>query len=559
MKYCPKCGNEFEDNARYCRYDGVLLISKDAFGPSLFIDPYIGKTIAEQFQIVEPIGSGSMGTVYKAIQLGIDREVAIKILKKEFLGDEQTVHRFLREAKVISRLEHPNIVHIYMFGRFEDTFFIAMEYLKGIRLSELLKDNTKLPLEVSLHIINQLLYALAEAHNKNVVHRDIKPENIILVKLSSDPYFVKLLDFGIAKLTDAKTFVTLQKGLIFGTAKYISPEAASGEEVDPRSDLYSVGVLAYQLLSGKLPFEANTPIEYLLKHINELPKPLEEIAPYLPERLSKVVMKSLEKRKELRPQSAIEFLELLKEAMASPSKETILNSQDQTRLPDLIPQKEDSFPSHLTNNEKEKEDNSFVDELVLEIERERRRKNFIFALIVLGFIMIGIVGIYIFMASSKKEHTLTLYNQPKTETKLHFDKVGEKRAEVKTETNLGSPKKVTEDTLNSISNSPLDNENSFTRTKGNEKIDKFKTIAVSQGNKGKKKRDNGTSKEKEKIESFYEPSIHIPEQEKEEEDVVGVKPPFYFEPTPQTVPEEEYPLPNDDLEKSKTDASPEWL
>ena len=239
-KQCGACGRSFPSDAIYCPSDGALLArAKERDRPP--VDPYLGQEISGHIEIRERIGVGAMGRVYRAFQKGIDRDVAVKILHRELSANPQIVTRFTREAKVASRLQHPNVVQVLLAGQLPDrALYMVMEYLDGRSLqSALAADGGALPLGRALHVALQLCDAVGEAHAQGIIHRDLKPENVMLVRRGSDQDFVKVLDFGIARIDWIEQSVATAAGLIFGTARYISPEGAQGAAVRPASDVYS--------------------------------------------------------------------------------------------------------------------------------------------------------------------------------------------------------------------------------------------------------------------------------------------------------------------------------
>ncbi len=273
----------------------------------------LGKVWGDRYEILELIGRGGMGTVFKARQLQINREVALKVIHRKLTQDEKQVMRFEREAMASSRLNHPNNIRVYDYGKGNDgRLFIAMEYLRGQTLADLIADQGALPAERVVHILRQLLKALAEAHQLSLVHRDLKPENIFLTEVYGEKDFVKVLDFGIAKsLTGEKESADLtQTGFICGTPRYISPEQALGQPVDARADLYAVAVLAYEMLTGRPPFLGENPISIVMKHVYDDPPPLTGMERYgdLGRRLTGLVAALLEKNPARRPDSAERIL-----------------------------------------------------------------------------------------------------------------------------------------------------------------------------------------------------------------------------------------------------------
>lgn len=312
-KRCPECGEHYEADVLFCPRDGTPIASarNSSFGIAER-DPYIGLDLGGQIRVTHLVGIGSMGRVYKAFQGGVDRDVAVKVLHRELSGNAELVSRFHREAKVSSRLVHPNVVQVLMTGMVPGHFdsksggelYLVMEYLDGISLLSALAaaggggEGNALPLPRALHIILQVCDAVGEAHAQNIVHRDLKPENIMLVRRGEDPDFVKVLDFGIARLNWNDQSIATHAGLIFGTAKYISPEGAEGFAVGPPADVYSIAVILYQCLAGKTPFDSDSHVGLLVQHVQAPPPPLTSIAraAYVPAPLSAVIMKNLSKK-----------------------------------------------------------------------------------------------------------------------------------------------------------------------------------------------------------------------------------------------------------------------
>jgi len=275
----------------------------------------IGKEILGQFRILERIGKGGMGEVYKAAQPAMDRMVAIKILHEKLASRPDLVSRFRREARAMSRLTHPNTVRVFLYGQLEETgqLYIAMEYLEGVDLAKLTRQDGPMEVGRASRIMIQVLSALEEAHNAGIVHRDLKPENILLTSQGGIADFPKVLDFGLAKITEQRmhpgSMVLTREGMVFGTPEFMSPEQARGETLDGRSDIYSLGVIFYEMLTARLPFPRSKPMEYIAHHINTPPYPITERRPELalPEALNPIVGKAIEKKRDARYQSAAEF------------------------------------------------------------------------------------------------------------------------------------------------------------------------------------------------------------------------------------------------------------
>ncbi len=311
-KRCPKCGQTYPIGAAFCSTDGTALSET-----SLESDTYLGRKILDQIEIVELIGSGAMGRVYRAIQHGMDRDVAVKILRRELSANPQLVARFQREAKVASRLQHPNVVHAHLSAQLPDgALCIVMEYLNGISLHEALVEQSQMAVARALHIVLQAADAIGEAHANGIVHRDIKPENIMLIRRGANPDFVKVLDFGVARLSWGEQSMATQAGLIFGTARYVSPEGAQGQQVGPEGDVYSLATLTYQLLSGRTPFDADQAVGLLICQIHDTPPELLSLPDtlHIPAAVANVVMRNLAKRPSDRAPDARAFGQALADA-----------------------------------------------------------------------------------------------------------------------------------------------------------------------------------------------------------------------------------------------------
>ena len=297
-KVCATCGGHYPADALFCPTDGTPLQSPAAAEREAN-DPYLGQEISGHIEIQQLVGVGAMGRVYRAFQRGIDRDVAVKILHRELSANAQLVARFTREAKVASRLQHSNVVQVLLAGQLPDrALYMVMEYLDGLSLqSALAAAGGALPLPRAIHIALQLCDAVGEAHAQGIVHRDLKPENVMLVRRGADPDYVKVLDFGIARINWGEQTVATAAGLIFGTARYISPEGAQGNAVGPASDVYSIGTLLFQMLSGRTPFDGDQAVGLLVQQIHDPAPELRTIgrAASVPEPIAQVVMATLAK------------------------------------------------------------------------------------------------------------------------------------------------------------------------------------------------------------------------------------------------------------------------
>ena len=272
-----------------------------------------GRLIGNRYEILEKIGNGGMATVYKARCHVLNRNVAVKVLKEEFTTDAEFVKRFNIEAQAAASLSHPNIVSIYDVGNEGEIYYIVMELVQGKTLKEIITDDGILPWKWTVNIAIQIASALEVAHRNNIVHRDIKPHNIIITENGT----AKVTDFGIAKAVSNSTITSF--GATIGSVHYFSPEHARGGYTDAKSDLYSLGVVMYEMLTGKVPFDADTPVSVALKHMQETPEEPKKLNSTIPESVNKIIIKAMQKDPNLRYSSATEMLVDLREAVKNPN------------------------------------------------------------------------------------------------------------------------------------------------------------------------------------------------------------------------------------------------
>ena len=281
-----------------------------------------GTVLDGRFRLGEPLGSGGMGTVYRAVQTTIGREVAVKVLRKDIARDTVAVKRFHREAQAVSILKHPNVVTVHDFGQLADaSLYLVLELIEGRDLGHLIEEQGRLAPERVVHIASQILDALEEAHSQGVVHRDLKPDNILLSNRAGNLDFVKVVDFGLAKVAEQATLT--KTGEVFGTPVYISPEQARGQRSDHRVDLYALGVVLYEMFTGAPPFRGHSSMALLMKHMRERPPSFVQSAPDLElgAALQQVVMRALEKRPQDRYGSAAEMRDAMKGALDAHERE----------------------------------------------------------------------------------------------------------------------------------------------------------------------------------------------------------------------------------------------
>ena len=306
--FCPECQARFDDTAlQTCPEDGSKLFLLDA----TVEDPLLGAQIDGRFRIDGLIGRGGMGAVYRGTQLSVGRSVAIKVLRPEFLDQEIALERFYRESKIISELSHPNIVRLIDFGqdRQRNLLYLVMELIDGVEIGKLL-EHGRFQLPLALEILYQVCGALTEPHMRDVIHRDLKPDNLLAVPISDGTLQVKVLDFGIARASEANVQIT-STGMVCGTPQYMAPEQAQNLEMSARTDLYSLGVILYEMLSGTPPFNGQNSLQIMLQQVQMAPPALSmHLGPReLPLEVDALVRDMMSKKSLSRPESAREVRE----------------------------------------------------------------------------------------------------------------------------------------------------------------------------------------------------------------------------------------------------------
>lgn len=348
----------------------------------------IGKTLGGRYEIVEQIGGGGMALVYKAKCRLLDRFVAIKILREEFVNDEEFVRKFRRESQAAARLSHPNIVNIYDVGFEEDgnnkIYYIVMEYIKGKTLKEIIKEKGKLPIDLAIDYSYQIAEALQHAHSNRIFHRDIKPHNIMI----TDDNRVKVTDFGIARAATSSTVTTTSN--VLGSVHYFSPEQARGGYTDDKSDIYSLGIVMYEMVTGVLPYQGESPITVALKHVQEDIVPPREIDPSIPLGFENIILKSVQKRQADRYNSIGDLIRDLKK-IKSNKEEPILNNID-----------------NLDSHTKIMPAVNVEDDVYMKNKRKKKKKDGTIKVVFLGILLAFLLAFSIFFGYYKlKDFLLT--------------------------------------------------------------------------------------------------------------------------------------------------------
>ena len=341
MKVCATCGNEFPDEQKFCPNDGSPLRSTTAGN-------LIGSIIAERYHISKKLGEGGMGAVYLGEHVKMGRKSAIKVMSQSMAHDHDAIARFNREAANAARINHPNVCAIYDFGETPDgTIYLAMEFIEGETLTDLIHREGQLPPQRAADILRQTGDALEAAHDLGIVHRDLKPDNIMIAKGRGGTDVVKVVDFGIAKAMGGEEGQNVTKtGLVVGTPEYMSPEQLSGDVLDGRSDIYSVALVFYRMLTGLLPFQADSAQETMIKRLTDDPLPLNQARPDMtfPAALQQVMNKALQRMPRDRYGSAAAFAEdalrAVEEMPSTPAPDTEAATQlmDAAAVTAQIPQ-----------------------------------------------------------------------------------------------------------------------------------------------------------------------------------------------------------------------------
>jgi eukaryotic-like serine/threonine-protein kinase len=316
-KRCPECNQVYDPPAKFCPFDGNPLENQKETPNKI-----IGMVLDGKYKVEKLIGRGGMGNVYGGRHLHIGVPVAIKVLHPHLIADDTSVERFRREARSALAVNHPNAMSVMDFGVTDSNrlLYLVMELIEGSSLYEVLDKEGALDIVRAVNLIRQVCLAVEAAHKKKIVHRDLKPDNILIIDRGKPDEMAKVIDFSIAKTFTEGTSEQMsltRRGIVLGTPEYLSPEQAQGLQIDHRSDIYSLGIILYQMLVGEVPFTATTASVILLKHVESKPRPLRYHRSEIPEKLEAVVLRALAKQPEGRPQTAATFAEEIQDAVIS--------------------------------------------------------------------------------------------------------------------------------------------------------------------------------------------------------------------------------------------------
>jgi len=310
-KVCPQCGSEYETTDRFCPKDGSPLRPKSGD------DPLVGRVIADRYLVLAPLGEGGMGRVYLGEHVKMNRQCAIKVMNPSLVNDTESLQRFAREASNAARILHPNVAAVFDYGEIDKIVYLVMEYVDGESLSAILARDGALEPRRAIEIGRQIADGLQAAHELGIVHRDLKPDNVIVARTRSGKEVPKVVDFGIAKaLSEAPQDALTRSGLVIGTPEYMSPEQLLGDPVDARADIYSLGCIVYQMLTGTAAFAGDTREQMIRRRLHEAPPHVRDVDPNLPGRLDTLIVHMLARSPDDRLASAAEVRDQLDPALA---------------------------------------------------------------------------------------------------------------------------------------------------------------------------------------------------------------------------------------------------
>ncbi len=430
-KVCLECNRQFTGIISACPHDGTALVD-------LVKDPMLGQVLANNYEILSIIGHGGMGIVYKDKHLLMDRYVAIKMLHASSVTNAINYKRLQQEGKATSRLNHPNVITVYDFDIAPTGQpYIVMDFLSGIGLSDIIKKNGHISVERTLNIIMQCCDGLSHAHKQGVVHRDLKPTNIMLLDNDDGEDKVKIVDFGVAKIVNESSEESqrlTKVGEICGSPVYMSPEQCQGLELDRRSDIYSLGIVLFESLTGELPFFGKTTMETMSMHLNMPPPKLSEIRPdlYIPERIEHVIGRALAKNKEDRYQNMDEFKMALETSIPRPSRSSILRTT-----------------------------NEATDELATQ-ETQPKSKKLVY--VIIGLSLTLIIGVFLFFRLTGADHSPSVKPIPAQSEKNQSQSL------------KPMPAQNGADQSSSVKPIPTQNVNKKNQAEGNSKIPLIKNI-----------------------------------------------------------------------------------
>jgi predicted Ser/Thr protein kinase len=415
LKICPQCGAEYELDQRFCPKDGTTLRLQNATGD------LVGSIIADRYHVLRKLGEGGMGQVYLAEHVKMGRKSALKVMNPAMVKDADAISRFNREAANASRINHPHVADVYDFGETADgIIYLAMEFVDGPPLTKLIEEQGPLPPARAATLVRQAADALAVAHDMGIVHRDLKPDNIMIARNRDGTDCVKVVDFGIAKAADNAAQNVTKTGLVIGTPEYMSPEQLAGDKLDGRSDVYSLGLVAFNILTGRLPFPADTVQESMIMRLTESPRKLAEMRPEVawPTEVQASLDKALERDANARYQTASDFGRSLSQAlerMASPSDSAVRASGPVSQM---APMTRDSLPATRVGAERAavgQRDAASVAPVGAPLVRQRNRTV---ALSAAGVILIAAIASAAMVYTRRGSDGVTTAGRPTSEVGL---------------------------------------------------------------------------------------------------------------------------------------------